>query len=268
MEIKMTAKDKMLLMVLAIIVVVFAAVMIPTYGIKDLITKSGELKTQIAEQELENSDKLKLLRESGIKTGVADNSALALRSLEQTIREKKYVAAMFGEALAPYAIATLSYQWFDNVCYINGIKDEYQAFCSDVRMEAGANNVVELGVPDGTEEYYDTVELTTARYQIVVNVADKDYDRKVTINSEGAAEGNSINLYAPLLMYLRNMEQKGSIYIESYDWNENKFEVTFRLLMVGSDQGEFSKYASEVAKCPVCGEIYSGEHICEGVEEE
>ena len=68
-------------------------------------------------------------------------------------------------------------------------------------------------------------------------------------------------------MYLRNMEQKGSIYIDSYAYEDGKFEVSFRLLMVGSENGEFSKYASEVSKCPVCEEVYSGEHVCEGAEE-
>lgn len=267
MQIKMTQKDKMLLMVLAIIVVVFAAVMIPSYGIKDLITKSNELKTQIAEQETANTNKLNSLKEAGIKAGVADNSALALRSLERTILEKKYVAAMFAEALAPYSIATLSYQWFDNVCYLNGINDEYQSFCSDVREEAGANNVVKIGVQEVPDQPFDTIDVTIARYMVVVNVADKDYDRKITINSEGAYEENSINYYAPLLMYLRNMEQKGSIYIDSYAYEDGKFEVSFRLLMVGSENGEFSKYASEVSKCPVCEEVYSGEHVCEGAEE-
>ena len=75
MQFKMTERDKVLLIVLAIVIVLFAAIMIPQYGIKDLIVSMQDTDKKITEQKAANDQKLLTLAQMGIPAAFAENSS-------------------------------------------------------------------------------------------------------------------------------------------------------------------------------------------------
>ncbi|MBO4534891.1 MAG: hypothetical protein J5755_03010, partial [Clostridia bacterium] len=97
MNTKLSQRDKILLIVLGLVIVVFAAVMIPTYGIKDLIVSIKDTKAEISNQQNDNNDALNALRAKGIPSGMAENAAGARNYLARKTLELKFQAAKVSQ---------------------------------------------------------------------------------------------------------------------------------------------------------------------------
>ncbi len=268
MSIKMTEKDKMLLMILAIIIIIFGAVMLPSVGIKDLITSKNELAESTVEQSSVNKEILTAITDSGIGAAVADKPANAKIALQKAILKQKYAASLIADGICSYCSSyeTRIY-WVDDICYLYFSVAEDNAFAS-YEDEYTANDSFELLLTDlatNTTESGEGDLVIGSRHTISLSTDSSLHQLYLT--ADGAVADNYVSTYAYLLLYLRNLEQKGSIYINSYmmDGAEGTATIEFTILMAGDENSNLRYYGAEVEKCPNCREIYytADGHECE-----
>jgi len=273
MKVKMTQRDKVLLLVLVIILIIFGAVMIPTYGIKDLITNKGTLAEKIDKQTSENLTMTQEVVESGIPAPYADKPLLAKKKLEQVILDAKYSATLIANGICSYCDSyAVRVNWLDDCNYLEYLKDEENLFTNYeddyAPSETLAMTVYEVGKDELVEDNNDATVYSSTHDIILKTVG---VTNTILIESTGAIEENILNTYGYLLFYLRNLEKKGSIYLKSYEIDETSCELQIIVLMAGDENSILSDYADEIKRCDTCGEIYDvdkeEEHLATHEEE-
>ncbi len=239
---KITERDKILLVLLVVILIVALAIVLPGVGVMACREKLSTYKADTEELEKELDDKLNTLRSMGVKTQYAESSSRASAALEEDIFNLKMEAAhLAGNVMAyakPYAVDD---GWIDGLEYRYGIRSEDD------------EKIVEYSLIEdvvGSKEKLDeTFVLNDTTYTLpkatrdinsytIARTADCSYEVEMTMENYSASE------LGAALLFWHNIASKGSMLITEAKFSDEK-TVSFTLLMPPDGSG-ISDYAQEV----------------------
>lgn len=127
MEMKLTERDKMLLIILVIMVIVFGAVMIPSYGIMASINSIKEDNAAIKAQKAENESAMEELIDKGVDSGYVESPINARRKVEENILAAQYDAVKMSQMSLSADSTSVARDWLLPVAYVgyeNGTEAE------------------------------------------------------------------------------------------------------------------------------------------------
>ncbi len=261
MEVKMTQRDKIMLIVLALVIVVFAAVMIPTYGIKDLIVGITDAKKEIAVQKEENDATLQQMVAAGLPAGLASNAAATKRRLENMIVEEKYTAAKIGQTVAPTTAYEVAEYWLHPLAYLHAIKGNPQLLQTplEVKQNTGGFVTTQLNMFD---HLYPIDEYTCTM------VCTADANNTYTLDLSYASGDTDEDQLAFIIALYTIMAERGSIEINSCSFENGNAAATLNLSIKVPADSSLTQYAGEVCECHTCGTVYTVEQYEALVESE
>ena len=244
---KMTQRDKILLIILAIVFVVAIVIVAPNFGVMDCNSRIETAETKIEAINLELADQLAELRAKGISETDALYYTIANKNLLKKIHDQKVEAARLSETIfANTESWDVDEQWLKPLKYFGAVLagEEDELLDYNERTNEG------LDKSQGTE----TKELTVdnAIYSLPVayrRVTFTDTDTlKCRVELEYNAEGYDDTKFGALVLYLQQLEAKGSIQIVkvTYDVQSGEGVVEFRVLM--TENGDLVNYAGELQR--------------------
>ena len=238
---KVTERDKILLVVLGVILIVALAVLLPGVGVMACRDNLATYKTKTADLEADLDSKLSTLKSMGV-TRYQENAKKANEALQEAAFNLKVEAShLAGNIMAyakPYAIDE---NWLDGLEYRYGVtSDEDEKIINyspitDV-SPSGGEQQDEIFAIDGVN-----YTLPSAKREItytIAQTADCTYDVEMTMSEYSAAD------LAPVLLFLHNISSKGSILITEVKVAGER-SISFTLLMPEEGSG-ISRYAQEV----------------------
>lgn len=246
METKMTSRDKVLLIVLAIVLVVFGAVMIPTYGIKDLIVSIKDTRTAITQQTSENNELLEDLTKAGVSAAYAESSAQAKQRLKKDILQSKYNAVKFEQTSLSAQAYAVADQWLTPVKYLHFDAGNTVLYTNiSVSNNDGGFTEAELPVEDSSY----SVERYSCLFSCVTSA-----EEKYVYELDYLAEDANVNSLALLIAAYDILQERGSVVIE--DWTVDETSATMNLSLVIPAGSHIDDYAAEIGECEHCGTPY------------
>ena len=241
---KMTERDKILLIFLAIILVVAIVVVLPGFGVMSCNDKVAEYKDKSADLDEELDDALAELRSMGVDPLYAERRNIARERLENKIFDLKQEASRLAGNIMAYAQTyAVDEQWIDGLEYRYGVaSDDSERIVSydktqDVTGEANKDTEYTIN---------DTIyTLKSARRTIQFSVTS---DAQCVYGAELTLEGYRIEDMGAMLLYIQHLTSKGSLLIDNvkYDTKTNTGSVSFIVLMTSTDG--ISRYAQEIAE--------------------
>jgi len=263
MSIKISEKDKSLLLVLAIIIVLFAAVMMPKFGIKALYEETKTVKAETAALVTQNEYKLSDLMLSGVPARYAEDYQRAKDAMEDNILHKKHEAIKISNIICNFSNSVfVPYEWTTDIHYLNYQISDLTQYASVLYDQQSENNEDgEIIFPSNSEEVEDervAVTLSSMRIQII-----PDGMNEFGIETEWQIDGVDISSFATLLVYLAQLEQKGSIMLDDYTYN-TEGDATVNLTVYMPPEGDMKNYSALIGECDNCGEPYYYEDAANG----
>ncbi len=253
METTLTARDKALLLVLAIILVVFAAIMIPNYGIYALLTTRSETKAEIDAQKIENQKLYADLIVSGINGAYAENGAMAKKYLENKLLEQKHDLAHQSNSVCRQDSFDTAKNWIYTMKYKGFVVGETAYFDS-------LNVTAQVVTPD------DILTEGETSYDVNKYIADVDAilstDIDFNFELDFCNNNDSINDLASMLVLASQAIRRGSCYVSEFDYNkaigeDAKTTISVTIVVYTPASTDYSKYASEICECHECGYAYT-----------
>ena len=240
---KITERDKVLLVLLAVILVVALAIVLPGVGVLACRDKLAEISTDSEELQQDLDAKRATLREMGVVQN-PESYSRAVDELKETVFDLKVEAShLAGNVMAyakPYA---LDEDWIDGLEYRYGIKSdegekliEYNPF-SDVDS-AGGNEQNEVFSIEGT-----TYTLPSAKREIKYSISST---MDCLYNVEMIMDDYPMEKLGSVLLFLHNISSKGSILITGLKYAGENI-ISFTLLMPPEGSG-ITRYAQEVVE--------------------
>lgn len=252
MEVKMTQRDKLLLIVLVLVIVVFAAVMIPNYGIKDLIVSITDTKKEIGVQKEENNATLQQMAAQGLPVGLASNAAATKRRLETLIVDEKYTAAKIGQTVAPTTAYEVAENWLHPLAYLHAIKGNPQLLQTplEVKQNTGGFATSQLNLFD---HMYPVDEYTCT--MVCTAYANNTY----TVDMSYASVDTDDDQLAFIIALYTLIAERGSIEINSCVFEAGNTAATLTLSIKVPADSALTQYGGEVCECHTCGKVYTVE---------
>jgi hypothetical protein len=243
METKMSERDKVLLIVLAVIIFAFAAIMLPTVGIKDLIVSYLDTRNAISEQEAANAELLSGYTKYGI---VAANANSAQVVISNKALQSKYDAVKFQQnSLSASSDHAVGPQWLypvKNLHYEQGSAELFSGVSVDQNPGYQPNSIDINGSLYATEAYSCTMTCGVSgvnRYTLLLDYLKED---------------NSLSQLDTLLTAYNTLTERGSITVNS--WNVTNEEITLELTLTTPADTQVDQYAEEIEECHKCGAYY------------
>ena len=246
METKVSSRAKILLIVLAIILVIFGAVMVPTYGIKDMVVNLKETRSKINEQRDLNTEALTALTETGVSAAYAESPSQAADRLRKDILESKYDAIKFQQmslSAKAYAVAD---QWLTPVKYVHFESGNTVIYAS----VSVSNN--EGGFAD-SEIILEDVAYDTEEYSCMFSFVASD-EEKYVLELDYLAEDANVNSLSLLVAIYNVLQERGSVIID--DWTLEETGATMSLTLIIPAESKIDEYAAEIGECEHCGKPY------------
>lgn len=245
---KVTERDKVLLVLLVVILIVALAIVLPGVGVMSCREKLATYKTDTEDLEKDLSDKLAILREMGVKASDAESVSKAKNSLEEEIFNMKVEAShLAGNVMAyakPYAVDE---GWIDGLEYRYGVNSDEDEKLVDYSVITDVDAVGGTQLDESFVIGDVTYTLPSARREIKYTIsptADCAYKVEMTMDEEGY----SAEHLGAVMLFLRNIASKGSMLITDFKCftkQQSERSVSFTLLMPPQGSG-ISKYAQEV----------------------
>lgn len=244
---KITQRDKVLLLLLLALIVVAIVIVLPEVGILGCNEKTKTFAAQEKDLDKTISEKLEELYVLGVDADVAENSSASMNRLEENILDLQMEAARLAGSIMAYAKPyAVDKSWVEGLEYRYGVKSdenelivEYSPILDVDSTDNGNNKTFRLGeneyeLPTATREIrYTTTE--TAECSYLTEFVLDEYD----IMKMGAT-----------ILFLHNIAAKGSILINDviYETKEERpHTVNFTLLMP-PEGSNISEYATIVAE--------------------
>ena len=249
MELKVSARDKMLLIVLAVILAIFGAVMFPSVGIKDSISAIRDANRTIEEQEMANDELRDKLREAGI-AAYGESLGGAKNALYDDILQCKYDAIKVQQnTLAVAANEEKAYAVADE--WLQAVEHQY--------FEAGNNKLYAVVSVTGNAGAFSDMDVT---------VGDAAYPVQKYTCTLGCTATN--NAYTLELEYMNDemskvqmnllistydlLCERGSVTVNSWSFNEKSIMMNLELII--PDSSNVAEYASQIGECHDRGKPY------------
>ena len=244
---KITQRDKALLLLLLALLVVAIVIVLPGVGVLACNEKVKTFDGKEKELDLQISDRLDDLYELGVDSDVAENSHAAMEQLEEKILELEMEAARLAGSIMAYAKPyAVDENWVDGLEYRYGVKSDetekivdYSPIADVESTDNGNNKAFRLG----SKEY----ELPTATREIRYTITDTAECNFVT---EYTLEEYDVSSFGATILFLQNITSKGSMLIDDFSYyttENNTHSVNFTLLMPPEGSG-ISEYATIVAE--------------------
>ena len=246
METKMSSRDKLLLIVLAIVLVVFGAVMIPNYGIKDLIVSIQDTRKAISEQNSTNAELLDALTQSGVSAAYAESSEQAKSHLREDILGIKYDAVKFQQmslSAKAYAVAN---QWLLPIKYMH-FESGNTVLYSSIVVTNNESGFTEGDITVGETGY--AVERYNCVFSFIVSETEK-YE----LSTDYLDPDASVDSLSLLIAAYNILQERGSVVIE--DWTLEETGATMHLALIIPEESHIDEYAAEIGECEHCGRPY------------
>jgi len=243
---KITERDKMLLVVLVIVLVVALAFVMPTFGVMDCRSQIEDVETKIAEVNEKMSAELAELRQMGITSSEdAKNVRQASDHLDKKIHDEKVEAARLADIVMPYVQDyNVEVGWLNSVRYIGNVdardQDIYDIISYDDETETGKDFDNSTGtIVIGETEY--SIQYTKR----VINYQDTE-ESHITYSLEYAFEDMNEERFGALMLYLQQTASKGSICVTkaTYDAMQRIGVVEVDLIMTANS--DLLNYAIEL----------------------
>ena len=241
---KMTQRDKVLLIFLGLILVVALVVVLPGFGIMSCNDKIKSYQGKMGEVEDDLTAARAELREMGVETAFADNFRLAKDRLEKKIFEQKQEAARLAHSIMAFAESfDVDEQWIYGLEYKGGIKTDEDGLLITYDKYSDVDR------SPNTDEEYEVKETV-----YTLKSADRSINFKISesancvLDYQMILDGYSVDDIAAFVLYIQQITSKGSILINeaSYDSVEESAMITFTALMTATDG--ISRYAQEIAE--------------------
>lgn len=251
METKISQKDKMLLIILGIVVVVFAAVMIPTYGIKDLYLGITESQTEIDKQKAANDTLLTTLASAGIPSATAGNVASARSYLKGEILSLQYEMAKAGLTTVRSDTSVDVPGDLFTIAYLGGVAGNPELM-RDMSVETPAPFYQ-------AEMYVGDALYPVMQYSCDLKITWSDtntYD----LNTESGSEDAQLAMLVAINQILAG---RGSVRMDGYRFGAPGV-VTVTLKIYAPNNTEISRYGAMIGECKHCGAPYYLEEFING----
>lgn len=253
METTLTQRDKALLLILGIILIIFAAVMIPKVGIYALISTRSETATTIATQKSENETLYMELVQSGVNGAYVESGAMAKKYLETKLLNEKHDIARLSTSICRQDSYDTAKNWIYTMKYKGYVIGETAYFDS--------LNVVPKSVvtTDGLTMFditYDVKKLE-ADVEIVLSTETKfNFDLQYCTNLD------TLNDLATMLVMASQTMRRGSCMVSEFVYNKSSLEegqdtITLTVVVYTPANNAYSGYASEICECHHCGYAYT-----------
>ena len=252
---KMTQRDKVLLILLGLILVVALVVVLPGMGIMSCNEKTKEYQSKTAEMDEVLAEALTELRDMGVDVALAENFRLANDRLEKKIFDQKQEAARLAHSIMAYAESfDVDEQW------IYGLEYKYATISDDENLLISYDKFLDVTRNPNSDQDYtikDTIyTLKSSDREIKYTV----YESAETyLNCQLILEGYNVNDIAAFILFLQQITSKGSILINeaTYSAIDRSGKISFTALMTATDG--ISRYAREIAEALEAQEQESAE---------
>lgn len=255
MNTKLTQRDKILLIILGLVVVVFAAVMIPRYGIKDLFVSIKDTRSAIKAQEAENNETLAVLRAKGIPSAMAENAAAARNYLARKTLELEYQAAKGSQLTVNTDAYGIAEGWLLPVMYVDYINgNDVDGVKLIDLMDVGVTSGYTVAETDVMGNLYNC-NLYSANITCT-----PDNTNTYQLDLQYSSEGTNVDQLAFIVALYTILEERGSIVVENYTVGELESapkQVTLAVSLRVPQGTLLAHYAKEICECHHCGHVYS-----------
>lgn len=244
---KVTQRDKILLLVLLVLVVAAIVVVLPEYGILACNEKINNIESESNDLDVELDDTLKELVDLGVNAVHAQNAYVAKNRLEEKIWTMKEEASRLAGSIMAYSRPyEVDSNWVEGLEYRYGVK----ADAEEKIVEYSPIKDVE-GSDDGNDKEINVdgeiVALPTAKREIRFVVTE---NADCLYQTNNVLDGYEVSEMGAALVFLQHIASKGSMLIDDfyyYTSNAKNATVNFTLLMPPKESG-ISRYADEIAE--------------------
>lgn len=242
---KITQRDKILLVVLAIVFVVALAIVMPSVGVLDCRTELQNIATETEELNEKLAAELAELRTMGVNSSDAENVGQAKRHLDDKIKEKMEEASRLANSVMAYAETyNVDTQWINSLQYIGGVQTN--------DLEDRLLDFVDVTDTGKEENTAKTIIIDNAEYEITVarrSIEFSDMETpKASLDLDFTLTGMDQDHFGALILYLQQVSAKGSLHVTnvSYTTSEKKGTITMSALMTANS--DLLTYADELAR--------------------
>lgn len=242
---KITERDKLLLVVLVIVLVVALAIIMPGVGIMDVRAKMQDLETEMTEVNEDISAELAELRKMGISSSEdAKTVKLAINHLEKKIHDEKVEAARLANVIMPYTPGyNIEKGWLNSVRYIGSIVSTEEEDCI-----ISYNDIEEMNKEANNETA--TITVDDAEYSIRYTNRSFDFsdteETKITYEIELCIDDANEDRFGALMLYLQQATAKGSIHIVRAMYNASTKSGSIELAIMMTSNGDLLTYAQQL----------------------
>ena len=246
METKVSSRDKVLLVVLGIVVLIFGAIMVPTYGIKDMILTMKETRASITEQTAANQEALDALTATGVSAAYAENPVQAAARLRADILNRKYDAVKSQEMSLSSEAYAVANDWLLPVKYLH-----FES--GNTVLYASISIVNNDGGFADTELFLEDSVHSVQKYDCTFSFVVAD-DEKYVLDLSYLSEDANVNSLSLLIATYNVLQERGSVVIN--DWTLEETGASMSLSLYIPADSQISHYAAEIGECEHCGKPY------------
>jgi len=241
---KMTKRDKMLLVVLFIVLVIALLIVMPNFGIMSCKTKINDAESELADLNEKLNAELADLRKMGVNAADAANKTQAANRLDTKIHEKKVEASRLAGIIMPYYDDfNVEKLWLDEVKYVGLIESndprDLVINYNDIENTDKDSPIVDATIHIGDKEQYD-IKFTDRTIVLEENEASVvSYAPTYLFDSDKA------KTFGEIILYLQQAAEKGSLCLTELIFG-NESTIKFNLLMTkNSELLNYSKQLEE-----------------------
>lgn len=265
MDTTLTQRDKALLLILAIIIIIFAAVLIPKVGIYALITNRNDLKEQINKQKAENQQLFLELIESGISGAFAENGAMAKSYLNKILLNEIHKAAKLSAVVNTSNSYMTARDWINPIKYKGFVSGETEYFES-INVDPSSN-----GVRESVITIHD-MQFTVNIYEAEVE-AELSVDNTFSFNTSYCENAEYLGDLASMIVLSSQLSRRGSCIIQIFEYSKLEMEdeamgtVKITVLVITPVNADLAEFANLVCECHNCGTPYYKDDLRAKLEE-
>ena len=253
MEKTMTARDKALLLILGIIIIVFAGVMFPAIGdraigIYSLITARSEVKKKITDQERENEEKFTSLVQSGLSPSYIENAIGARRSLQSDILALKHEIAKVSLTADKEGGYKTAKKWIEPTKYDNFV--------------IGGDELLTNFKVTGNEDGFSEFSLTMGETYLYVYRYEGDasceatMERSYLFDTENYTNVEDVSSIATFVVLTAQMIRRGSVIVKEFEYNPLEDTTELGVSVPFEVYAPLEDIHYDICECTNCGTPY------------
>ena len=242
---KMTERDKVLLVLLVVVLIVALVVVLPGVGVMSCRESISKYENDAKELDGELSDLLDELRGMGVEVAYAERASSAGSHLEDKIFEMKVEASHLASVVKAYTKEFgVDEDWIDGLEYRYAVRsdDGEKLVIYDPQEDVDStSNGTEINFALEDKEY----TLPAAKREIRFLVAD---DANCNYLTELTMDDYNIKEIGAVLLFMQHISAKGSILITDLTYtiaSDERAQISFTVVMPPETSG-IATYAQEV----------------------